>query len=38
MKYLKNLIKIKDIVTTEGETVEVFELTSTIDDDAFNEC
>ena len=37
MKYLKNLIKIQDIVTTEGETVEVFELTSTIDDDAFNE-
>ena len=37
MKYLKNLVKIKDILTAEGETVEVFELTPTIDDDAFNE-
>lgn len=37
MRYLNNLIKIKDIVTAEGEPVEVFELTSTIDDVAFGE-
>ena len=37
MRYLNNLTKIKDIVTTEGDSVEVFELSTMIDDIAFNE-
>ena len=37
MTYLDNLIKIKDITTVEGEAVEVFELSTSIDDAAFSE-
>jgi len=36
MKYLDSLIKLKDVVTDEGESVEVYEL-STIDEIAFEE-
>lgn len=37
MRYLNCLTKIEDIITIEGERVEVFELSSNIDDNAFNE-
>lgn len=37
MTYLNNLIKIKDLVTVEGEVVEVFELSSDIDNVVFEE-
>lgn len=37
MRYLNNLTKIKDIITNEGEVVEVFELLSNIDEEVFNE-
>lgn len=37
MKYLNDLTKIKDITTDEGEVVEVFELSTNIDDAAFSE-
>lgn len=37
MTYLDNLIKIKDITTVEGEAVEVFELSTSIDNAAFSE-
>ena len=37
MRYLNSLIKLKDITTNEGEVIEVFELSSSIDDIAFRE-
>ena len=37
MRYLNSLIKIKDVTTVEGEVVEVFELSSNIDNTAFKE-
>lgn len=37
MRYLNNITKIKDVTTAEGEVVEVFELSSNIENTAFNE-
>lgn len=37
MNYLNNLNKIKNITTTEGESIEVFELSNNIDDIMLNE-
>lgn len=37
MRYLDNLVKIKEIITNDGDTVEVFELLSNMPDEIFNE-